>query len=267
MDDALIEAARGGDAGALARLLAEIEPQIYRFAMRMCRDPEHAREVLQETLLAVARNIRTYRSEAAFSTWLYTIARSFCIKQRRTSKFAPAPGSELDVDALAGRLADPARTPEEALGDKRLEAAVERAIAALEPTYREVLVLRDVEGLPAAEVAGVLGIGVPAVKSRLHRARLAVREQLAPLLAPATQPAGCPDVVARFFEREDGELTAAQCAEVERHLATCGACRGTCEALRRTLALCKTAGADVEVPEPVRIAVRKAVRDLLASRG
>lgn len=260
LPDPRITAARSGDREALEALLEDHEPQIYRFGMKMCRDPEDARDVLQETLLAVARNIGSYREDSSFSTWLYSIARSFCIKQRRTSKFAPAKGAEVEVGSVAGQVADPGQPPDEHLARKQLEAALERAIAGLDPMYREVLVLRDLEGLSAAETAEVLGLGVPAIKSRLHRARLAVRDQLAPLLQPAAQAEACPDILARYSEREAGELDAQRCAEIERHLAGCTACRGACEALRQTLVLCREVGADVEVPETVRAAVRAALR-------
>src|SRR5574342_169891 len=89
-DSELLEAARRGDADSLEALLARHQAQVYRFGMKMCRDPEDARDVLQDTLLAVARTVKDFRGAASVSTWLYTIARSFCIKRRRRSKFAPA---------------------------------------------------------------------------------------------------------------------------------------------------------------------------------
>ena len=180
----LLERARHGDREALDALLASHQQQIYRFGLKMCRDPEDARDVLQDTLFAMARGVRDFRGASSISTWLYTIARRFCIKKRRRSKFAPAHERSLDsdVDTEAGRLADPAKRPDEVLADQEVETALGRAIGALEPMYREVLLLRDVEGLSAPEVAEVLGVSVQAVKSRLHRARLSVRAHVAPLL-------------------------------------------------------------------------------------
>src|SRR5512140_2621560 len=184
---------------ALERLLERHQAKIYRFGMRMCRAEEDAKDVLQETLIAAARTLPDFRGASSLSTWLYTIARSFCIKHRRRSKFAPEHVESLDATEtarLAVQLPDPSRSPEEALHGRRIEAALDEAIAALEPMYREVLLLRDVEGLSAAEVAEVLGISVEAVKSRLHRARVAVRERMAPVLQPpgAEPPLpGCPD--------------------------------------------------------------------------
>jgi RNA polymerase sigma-70 factor (ECF subfamily) len=245
----------------------------------MCRDPEDARDILQETMLAMARGVAAFRGESSISTWLWTIARSFCLKKRRRSKFAPAIEEPLDgpVAAEARAVEDPGRAPDEALAARELGAAVEQAIGELEPMYREVLVLRDVEGLTAPEVAQVLGLKVDAVKSRLHRARVAVRNRLAPLLAPAAAPppagtagtagpAGpaCPDVLTLFSRHLEGEISADLCAEMERHLAGCLRCRAACDSLKQTLSLCRSVAAP-EVPGAVQASIRTAIRELLAA--
>src|SRR6188768_370370 len=185
--------------------------------MKMCRDPEDAKDVLQDTLLAMARSVRDFRGASSLSTWLYTIARSFCIKKRRRSKFAPEPERSLETDAAAEakHLAAAGGAPDEALAGRQVERALEQAIAALDPMYREVLLLRDVEGLSAPEVAEVVGVSVQAVKSRLHRARLSVRERIAPLLgveAPPSASGACPDVLMMFSRHLEDEISAERCA-------------------------------------------------------
>ncbi len=272
-DERLLAAARAGDRAALETLLERHQEQVYRFGMKMCRDPEDAKDVLQDTLLAMARSVRDFRGASSISTWLYTIARSFCIKKRRRSKFAPDEERSLDTDvkAEAKHLAAPAVDADEALAGKEVERALEQAIAALDPMYREVLLLRDVEGLTAPEVAEVLGVTPQAVKSRLHRARLSVREQVAPILgidldAPAA-PGICPDVLTMFSQHLEDEISADLCAEMELHLETCGRCRGACDSLKRTLALCRTSGPAVEVPTAVQVSVRKALRAFLADNA
>jgi RNA polymerase sigma-70 factor (ECF subfamily) len=268
-DAGLLEAARRGDAKSLEKLLERHQDQVYRFGMKMCRDPEDARDVLQDTLLAMARSVRDFRGKSSISTWLYSIARGFCIKKRRRSKFAPAAERSLESESIAeaSALADPARSPDEQLAGKEVRQALERAVGELEPMYREVLVLRDVEGLSALEVAEVLGLGVPAVKSRLHRARASVRERVAPLLGipvlpAAAQRGGCPDVLDLLSRHLEGEISAGVCAEMERHVAACGRCRGACESLKRTLALCRTSPS-APVPDEVQQSVRAAVRKFL----
>ncbi len=264
-DQALLAAARTGDMRALEQLLARHQPQIYRFGLRMCRDPEDARDVLQETLLAMARGVRDFRGASSISTWLYTIARSHCIKKRRKSKFAPDREHSLETEAssAAHALPDPAPDPESAAASREVEAALERAIAALDPMYREVLLLRDAEGLTAPEVGEVLGISVSAVKSRLHRARLAVRDRIAPLLGvtePSASPA-CPDVVLLLSQHLEGEIGGEVCAEMERHLEGCARCRARCDSLRGTLALCRTKPTG-EIPAELRASVAAALQSL-----
>jgi RNA polymerase sigma-70 factor (ECF subfamily) len=275
-DETLLAAARAGDARALETLLERHEAEVYRFGMKMCGDPEDAKDVLQDTLLAMARGVRDFRGASSISTWLYAIARSYCIKKRRRSKFAPQERSlderslDTDVALEAEHLADARAGADEALIGKQVAWALEEAIAGLEPMYREVLLLRDVEGLTAPEVAEVLGVTPQAVKSRLHRARLAVRERVAPLLGiePAPAAAGtCPDVLTMFSQHLEDEISADVCAEMERHLERCGRCRGSCESLKRTLALCRTSAPRLAVPASVQASVRTALRTFLSENA
>jgi RNA polymerase sigma-70 factor (ECF subfamily) len=268
-DSELLSAARGGDRRALEALLDRHQRRVFRFGLRMCGEEESAKDVLQETLLAAARGIRDFRGASSVSTWLYSIARSFCIKARRTSKFAPEHVDSIERSSHAADVPDARRSPEDDAAGKQIEAALREAIGALEPMYREALVLRDVEGLSAPEVAEVLGISTEAVKSRLHRARLAVRERVAPALGvapePVTAPAEpCPDVLALFTRKLEGEISGDVCAELERHVQSCDACRTRCDSLRATLALCSRAGEE-PVPPHVERSVREALRRVLGA--
>ncbi|HEX9243740.1 MAG TPA: sigma-70 family RNA polymerase sigma factor [Anaeromyxobacter sp.] len=267
-DQELVEAARAGDRRALGKLLERHQGAVYRFGMKMCGESEDAKDVLQETLFAAARTLPDFRGASSVTTWLYTIARSFCLKKRRTSKFAPERIESLEAQAEASfEIPDARRTPEEDAAARQLRGVLDAAIAELDPMYREVLILRDVEGLAAAEVAEVLGISVEAVKSRLHRARIAVRERVAPILGhgapelPQASP-GCQDVVTIFSRRLEGEIDAGACAELEKHLQTCAACRGRCDSLRSTLTMCRNAG-QAQVPPEVARSVREALRAFL----
>jgi RNA polymerase sigma-70 factor (ECF subfamily) len=264
----LVESAKSGDRSALERLLVRYQPHIYRFGMKMCGDPEDAKDVLQETMLAVARNVRDFRGGSSMTTWLYSIARSFCIKKRRRSKFAPeheASLNSVDGQREARAIPDKARGPDEELAGRQIEAALASAIAELAPMYREVLVLRDIEGLTAPEVAEILGVSVEAVKSRLHRARVSVRYHVAPLLGFGEPSPNCPDVLTLLSKHMEGEISADVCAEMERHLVSCPGCRGACDSLKNTLALCR-ATPEPKVPGPVQESVRKAVERFLSAR-
>ncbi|MCC7416892.1 MAG: sigma-70 family RNA polymerase sigma factor [Acidobacteria bacterium] len=267
-DDELLAAARRGDATALESLLVRYQPHLYRFGLRMCGNVDDAGEVAQESLISMARAIRDFRGDASVSSWLYTIARRSCMKKRRRGKFAPVREESIDAPgADAHRLADAAPSPEQSAANREIEAALTQAIDALEPSYREVLVLRDVEGLSAADAAKVLKISVDAVKSRLHRARAAVRREIAPLLGAdsADTPRGCPDVVTLLSRHLEGDLDPQVCATMEAHLARCGRCRGACDTLKRTLALCRS-WATPQVPAPVAASVRTAIQAFLSER-
>jgi RNA polymerase sigma-70 factor (ECF subfamily) len=264
-DEELLAAIREGNDAAMSALLARHAPSVYRFGMKMCRDPEDAKDVLQETLLAAARGIRELRAAASLSTWLYTVARSFCIKKRRTSKLAPHRIESLDE--AAGEPAAQDKSPEEMAAGRELAALLDGAIAELEPAYREVLVLRDVEGLTAPEVAEVLGVSADAVKSRLHRARGHVRARLEARLPHAERPGaapatgGCPDVVTLFSQYVEGDIGPVECEAMQRHVASCERCNAACESLKHTLAMCN-AESRADVPPDVQELVRNALRAL-----
>jgi RNA polymerase sigma-70 factor (ECF subfamily) len=269
-DDDLLAAARRGDGTALDVLLVRYQPQLFRFGLRMCGNVDDAGDVTQESLISMARALPAFRGESSVSSWLYSIARSFCIKKRRRSKFAPAREESLDAPGgeAATRLADPAPNPEQTAGSRELATALTRAIDALEPAQREVLLLRDVEGLPAAEVARIVDISVDAVKSRLHRARVAVREAMAPLLVPVREPttsAMCPDVLTLFSRYVEGDIDPGVCAAMETHLAGCAHCRGACDSLKRTLALCRQLPTPA-VPTPLADSIKAAIHAALEQR-
>ena len=269
-DDELLAAARQGDSAALETLLVRYQPHLYRFGLRMCGNVEDAGDVAQESLISMARSLRDFRGDASVSSWLYTIARRFCIKKRRRSKFAPTREESLDAAEtdVAQHLADPRPNPEQTATNQELATALTHAIDALEPSQREVLVLRDVEGLSAPEVAKILGISVEAVKSRLHRARVAIREELAPTLGRSSAPprgAMCPDVLRLFSQHLEGEIDPSICATMEAHLAQCHHCRDACESLKRTLAICRQLPTP-DVPTSVAASVKAAINAFLNQR-
>jgi RNA polymerase sigma-70 factor (ECF subfamily) len=271
-DDFLLAAARQGDAEALEALIRRYQPRVYRFGVSMCRNPEDASDIVQETLLAMARNVGNFRGDSTVASWLYTIARRFCIRKRRRGRHAPAREESLEALGSNGprHLSDPGPGPEQAAASREIQEALAAAIGTLDGRQREVLLLRDVEGLSAPEVAAVLGVGVPAVKSRLHRARLAVRQQIAPLLgvpgAAAAPSEECPDVVMLLSRHLEGDIAPDVCAKMEAHLERCDRCKGRCETLRRTLAFCRSTPAP-EVPPPVAESVRQAIRTFLDTRA
>lgn len=240
-DADLLLAVREGDREAMETLLVRHAPAVLRFARSMCDDPIEADDVAQETLITAARAVGELRADAALSSWLYAVTRSYCTKARRRKKGAPTrtvPVLEA-LDAASER-----QGPEEEAAGKELAAALDLAIHRLDPKMREVVLLRDVEGLTAPEVAAVLDLQVATVKTRLHRGRVELRNRLTPVLsASAERQPSCPEVVARFSRFLEGEVGPDECALMHAHVESCPACNAACASLRRSLSLCHEAGA------------------------
>lgn len=185
----LLEQARAGKAETLDRLLTLLEQSVFGFALRMCRNVEDAREVLQDTFLSTIRSLRDFRGECRLRTWLYRITVNSRARLHRDRWVHPAeehPIGELlpGVDGTArGEPLEWSEDPEAAVLRGELRERIEGAIDRLPPWYKVVLVLRDVEGFATEEVARILGVSEAAVKTRLHRARLFVRHELDRYLA------------------------------------------------------------------------------------
>lgn len=175
-DAELIEAARDGVPSALGALLDRYEPRLRRVCERMCSCPEDARDLAQETLIAIVRGLDGFRGDAAFMTWAYAVARSFANRQRRRTR------SRARVDTAVREVVTVAIVPsvdlEGAIDRQRVYDRFERALSHLSEVDRSVLIARDIDGMTAPEVSRSLGITVSAVKSRLHRARQQVRGDL-----------------------------------------------------------------------------------------
>jgi RNA polymerase sigma-70 factor (ECF subfamily) len=253
--DPLIERARAGDRAAMEALLGQLAPSIHRFGMRLCRNAADADDVLQDALLSVATHLGQYEGRASLTSWAFALTRSACNRRRRGARNAPALG-----EAHLPEHDPQAPTPEQETDERERAAAVLAALDRLPEDYREVLHLRDVEGLTAPEAAAALEITVDALKSRLHRARTALREALRPLLEPgAPRPErACPDIVAVWSRHAEGDLSPADCAAMEQHLAGCPSCGAACHALREALGACRRSAGEAvarEVRERVRAAL------------
>ncbi|RMF86541.1 MAG: sigma-70 family RNA polymerase sigma factor [Nitrospirae bacterium] len=186
---ALLERYQAGDDSAFEELILPFETAIFNFGLRMCGNREDAQDVLQETFINAMRYLKGFRGEAKLRNWLFRIASSVCQKKHRRSKFAPEKEISLtqfydDGDGPEELdVADERRLPDAEVLGSELGQRLNEAIEGLPKKYRVVLILRDIEGLSAKEVAEILDMSVPAVKSRLHRARLFVRQQLQPYLS------------------------------------------------------------------------------------
>lgn len=173
-DDLLVRQAVAGDAAAFESLVKTWRGPVYRFARRLLKDDAAAEDVLQETFLTAHRKLASWRGDGSLKGWLFAIARSEVLMQRRRRVGEPKDYEaveslpQLGADAGWGNPMDP-HTLAERLEERTL---MERLLDSLEPEEREVLQLRDIEGLSGEETAAALGLTLAAMKSRLHRARL-----------------------------------------------------------------------------------------------
>lgn len=184
-DERLIKAAQDGDVTSLTTVVMESQPHVRKFALSLCATPQDAEDAAQEALIILYRKIGTLRATGALASWMFRIVRNECLRQVRSFVLR----SEEAADGPAA-FAQP--SAEDAVL-RRLEAGrIAAAVSALPRDLRQVLIMRDVQGLPGKTVAQALGLSGAAMKSRLHRARAALRRDLAATEQPPHQPSHRP---------------------------------------------------------------------------
>ena len=176
-----------GEVDAFDRFVEVFRTKIFQYSLQVCGHREDAEEVAQETLLKVFQNFDQLREPERVRAWVFRIARNACLMKRRKSVFAPAQELSLEQFLPAGdrdgaprrlEIADWSALPDDQLLRGELRGVIQQAISELPEIYRVVILLRDVQELTTAETAGILDTNEEVVKTRLHRARLAVRQKL-----------------------------------------------------------------------------------------
>ena len=197
--DTEVELARqliAGEPEAFNRFVGHFRAKIFHYSWLMCGQREDAEEVAQETLLKVFESFNHLRDPERVRPWIFQIAKNACLMKRRKSVFAPSKELSLDeflptMDHAGGhgklQIADWSSLPDDRMLRSELKGALEQAIGELPENYRSVMLLRDVEELSTLETAQILDLTEDVVKTRLHRARLAVRQKLDEYLS--TSPA------------------------------------------------------------------------------
>ena len=178
-----IELARAlldGQAGAFDEFVEHFRSKIFQYSWLMCGQREDGEEVAQETLLRVFESFSQLREPERVRSWVFRIAKNACLMKRRKSIFAPAQECSLDelATGAAFEIGDASCLPDDELLRSELRTTLHRAVAELPETYRAVVLLRDLEELSTEETAQILDITPDAVKTRLHRGRLALRQKL-----------------------------------------------------------------------------------------
>ena len=180
-DAELVRAAQRGAPAAFAELVSRYQDRVFNTCYRMCHQHDDALDLTQSTFLRALQNLRRFRAQASFYTWLFRIAVNLTISQRRTAgrratRSLDGFGNDGRVPApvVPGRDDDVSQPAEQ----RELQQRVERALAQLDDEFRAAVVLKDIEGMDYASIAEVLEIPVGTVKSRIHRGRLLLRELL-----------------------------------------------------------------------------------------
>lgn len=180
----LVRRAQAGDHEAFTALVRQYERHIYRLALNITKDPLDAEDVLQEAFLKAYSNMKSFQGDSRFYTWLVRIAVNEALMKLRRRRSVPAmvaldePITDGEDQEIRRDLADWGDNPEQRLGRIEIGELVSEAVAGLEAPYRMVVMLRDIEELSTEETAKALGLSIPAVKSRLLRARLMLRNKL-----------------------------------------------------------------------------------------
>lgn len=178
-ENELIDSAKDGDRKALTQLVINYERTIYNFAFKICRNRDKAENIMQETFFSMVKHIKQFDNKSKLSTWLYRIVANHCLMEARKEKNRRFVSIDDDESLFEERYtADYSRLPTKYTENEELKKALDNAISKLSPDYRMIFLLRDVEGLSTEETAEVSELSVSAVKSRLHRARAFLRNEL-----------------------------------------------------------------------------------------
>ena len=179
---ALVARARGGDGAAYNELVSRYERKIFRLAKHITQNDQDAEDVLQETFLKAFEHLPDFQGQSKFYTWLVRIAVNeslMKLRKRKSDRSVPLDEPvDTGEDTVAREIAVWDENPEDRYSREELGQILDEAVQSLKPAFRTVFVLRDIEDLSTEETAEALGISVPAVKSRLLRARLQLREKL-----------------------------------------------------------------------------------------
>ncbi len=178
----MVERAKRGDVGAFGELVTRYERRVYRMARQITQNDEDAEDVLQETFLKAFEHINSFQGQSKFYTWVTRIAVNESLMKLRKRKsdrtVSLDENIETDEEPIVREIAVWDDTPEQKYSQEEIRVILSKAIDSLKPIFRTVFILRDVEELSTEETAEVLGLSIAAVKSRLLRARLQLREKL-----------------------------------------------------------------------------------------
>jgi len=259
---------RKGDESAVQRALEILQGTVLSFGIKVCGHREDAEDTAQEVLFRALPHLAKLEDPRALSAWLYTAAKNRCWQGRRRATYRRTLSlDELipdDAELHALLLTDPAPNPEGEALSRQDHQMLHKAVLALPPQYRMVLVLHDMEEMDTGLVGKILSLQPGTVRVRLHRARLLVRQEMGKLLQGVAEPkkrqktkkgrrpAQCREIFGNLSDYLDGEMAVQSCEQLRRHIEGCPACVAFIEDLKRAIERCRAL--DVcpkEGPQPV----------------
>ena len=271
----LVQAAKRGDDSAFEELVRRYDRNVFRIAQHITQNREDAEDVVQEAFLKAYGNLAQFQEQSKFYTWLVRIAVNEALMKLRKRKPERTVSLDEDIktedDSLPREIADWSPNPEQQYNQSELREILSKTIQGLPPGFRTVFVLRDVEGLSTEETAAALELSVPAVKSRLLRARLQLRERLGKFFQKREsgngksrcyewrwQPVKCSEFLHELTSYLDGVLDDKTKVELENHLSWCHNCYVVCDTTKKTIEIYRDSQL-YELPEDLRSRLRSAI--------
>lgn len=275
----IVKQMRMGDAQAYEEVVGRYVPRLYALAYGIIRDPMEAQDAVQDALTAMVRRLGEFHERATLATWLYRITVNASLDRLRSRRKM---GDTISLEEFLPRFTEDGRfteevvdwsnAPLERLLSSEAEKRIQQAIASLPEEQRVVLVLKDLEGLSLAEIGKTLDLSLPAVKSRLHRARLALRGVLASYFSDeqSSRPPRpkarrkhkhtCQALVELLCDYLEGDLPPEEKKELDRHMMDCPPCLAFLNTYRKTAQLCRSLRPQ-DIPEQVRTRLERYLQE------
>ena len=181
-EDVLVKKARDGDVAAFEELIRQHQQKVFNIAYRMCQNYDDASDMAQEALIKVYLNFDKFDGKSQFSTWLYRVTTNSCLDQIKKKKKNPTVSLDNEIETKEGtavrEMESPDRTPEEEMENKELSRELNECLKKLSEKHRNIIILRDINGMAYEDIAKTLLCSVGTVKSRVNRARAALKKIL-----------------------------------------------------------------------------------------
>ncbi len=269
-DSEILARLKAGDMSACTACVNAHSDSLYRLAYRLLRDEAAAEDVVQETFLNAFKGLDKFDGRSKLSTWLFRIAYNNALMRLRSHKPAAPLESEEEEPSSVSVVVPWHETPEEVLSRQEMKEVLDKAIGSLPPALRAVFELRDIQEHSTAETAEILGLTEAAVKVRLHRARLLLREKLSGYFgtteAAEQETLTCEEVTQYISDYIDNELDEPLAEAARQHIATCKHCHILLDTTEDTISLYRE-GSPRVIPDASRTRLFQEIQESFAARA